>query len=130
GSEFRVNTYTVGSQNFAAVAMSASGAFVIVWQSDGQDGSGWGLYGQRYNSSGLPQGSEFRVNTETSGHQVYPRIAMNSSGQFVVTWETFPLGSSPQDVHAQRFDPLGVPVGSEFLVNTYTDGDQGDARPA
>ena len=39
----------------------------------GQDGSGWGVYGQRYNSSGVPVGGEFRVNTTTNGDQTRPQ---------------------------------------------------------
>ena len=39
------------------------GDFVIAWMSYLQDGSGHGVYAQRYNASGVPQGPEFRVNT-------------------------------------------------------------------
>ena len=30
------------------MAADAAGNFVVVWQSDGQDGSGYGVFGQRY----------------------------------------------------------------------------------
>jgi hypothetical protein len=40
---FLVNTYTTGSQSTPEVAINpATGTFVIVWASEGQDGSGWG----------------------------------------------------------------------------------------
>ena len=39
-AEFRVNTNLGGSQNEPAIATFASGAFVVVWRSEGQDGSG------------------------------------------------------------------------------------------
>ena len=39
---------------------------------DGQDGSGHGIYGQRYAADGTPVGSEFRVNTFTTDDQVFP----------------------------------------------------------
>jgi hypothetical protein len=42
-----------------AVASDSIGNFVVVWQgSGGQDGSDWGVFGQRFNASGLPQGGE------------------------------------------------------------------------
>ena len=63
GGEFRVNTTTAGDQDVAAVAMDADGDFVVAWQSDGQDGSGCGVYAQRYSAAGVAQGGEFRVNT-------------------------------------------------------------------
>jgi len=42
GSEFQVNTYTTGAQYFPSVAMDATGNFVVVWTSSGQDGDGPG----------------------------------------------------------------------------------------
>ena len=69
GSEFQVNTYTPNAQMFPEVASDADGDSVVVWQSLGQDGSGWGVYAQRYNNAGVAQGSEFQVNTYTLGHQ-------------------------------------------------------------
>ena len=47
GAEFRVNTHTTGTQGTPAVAAVASGAFVVAWESNGQDGSGYGVYAQR-----------------------------------------------------------------------------------
>src|SRR5687768_577811 len=66
-AEFQVNTYTAERQNAPEVAMDADGDFVVTWQSYGQDGSSDGIYAQRFDSSGLPQGAEFRVNTYTTG---------------------------------------------------------------
>ncbi len=56
-NEFRVNTTTTGVQGKAVAAMDASGDFVVVWQSIGQDGSDSGIYAQRFNSSGVAQGA-------------------------------------------------------------------------
>ena len=46
GDEFLVNTYVVEDQKFPAIAMGEGGEFVTVWQSDGQDGSGYGIFGE------------------------------------------------------------------------------------
>src|SRR5262249_38745099 len=68
-SEFRINSYTTDtSQLFPRVTRSGTG-FIVVWQSDGQDGSGNGVYGQRYTSTGSTAGSEFRANTYTTSEQ-------------------------------------------------------------
>lgn len=47
GEEFRVNTYTTGWQSFPAIAGFPGGGFVVAWQSEGQDGSGSGIFAQR-----------------------------------------------------------------------------------
>ena len=86
-TEFQVNTYTPDNQENPKVATDAAGDYVVVWQSNGQDGSGYGIYAQLYNKSvRRPQGSEFQVNTYTSDNQENPSVAMDSAGDFVVAW--------------------------------------------
>ena len=65
GVESRVNTYTIGGPEASSAGMDAAGDFVVVWNSDYQDGVRAGVFGQ---SSTPPArlGREFRVNTYTS----------------------------------------------------------------
>jgi hypothetical protein len=119
GSEFQVNTYTENAQGVASVAMNATGNFVIAWQSMYQDGSGTGVFAQRYDSSGNKVGSEFQVNSHTDDGQYNPKVAMDLDGNFVITW-TSNNQVSYADVFAQRYGSSGNKVGSEFQVNTYT----------
>ena len=118
GSEFRVNTHLPNDQIEASVAMDANGNFVVTWSSSLQDGSSYGVYAQRFSASGAAQGSEFRVNTATTGDQSLSRVAMDASGNFVVTWTNYNTNSG--DIWAQRYDSSGVAQGSNFQVNTYT----------
>ena len=120
GSEFRVNTTTVGNQGDTSVAMADDGDFVIAWISNGQDGSGFGIYAQRYNAAGLMQGGEFRVNTFTPGMQRFPSVAMDADGDFVVTWESQIQDGNGFGIYAQRYNTAGVTQGGEFRVNTFT----------
>jgi len=124
GGEFRVNTYTTDRQYGPAIAMDSAGDFVVAWESEGQDGSGEGVYAQRYSAAGVPLGGEFRVNAWTTDYQSTPAIAMNSAGDFVIAWQSGQDGSG-SGVYAQRYSAAGVPQGGEFLVNTYTTGSQG-----
>jgi Ca2+-binding RTX toxin-like protein len=124
GSEFRVNTTTINSQLDSAITGLAAGGFVVTWMSLGQDGSGYGIYAQRYGSNGVAQGSEFRVNTYTADAQLYPSIAALTDGGFVVTWESWDQDGSLEGIYAQRYDSNGAVQGSEFQVNTYTTNSQ------
>lgn len=125
GPEFRVNTYTTDRQGAPSVATDSAGNFVVVWYSKDQDGSGYGIFGQRYLSSGTPQGPEFRVNTFTPGDQLNPTIAADPSGNFVVVWaEHAGLDGSGYGVFGQRYAASGTALGSEFRVNTYTTSHQ------
>jgi hypothetical protein len=127
GPDFPVNSFTTGNQRKPSVAMDATGNFVVVWMSVGQDGSGSGIFGQRFDAAGALRGSEFRVNSYTTNNQQYPSVALEVSGRFVVAWSSYGQISS-DDVLAQRFDAAGSPLGTEFLVNTFTTEAQG--RPA
>jgi Secretion system C-terminal sorting domain len=124
GSEFLVNTFIPYTQRSPSIAMDSDGDFVIAWMSDGQDGDGLGVYAQRYNSSGLAQGTEFLVNTYTTSGQFAPSIAMDSDGDFVIAWDSFGQDGSYEGIYAQRYNNIGVTQGSEFLVNTYTTSSQ------
>jgi acetyltransferase-like isoleucine patch superfamily enzyme len=123
GSEFKVNTQTYHDQKGPSVAMDADGDFVITWQTH-SDGSGWGVKAQLFESSGIPVGSEFLVNTYTYHEQRNPSVAMDEDGDFVITWQSYMQDSSENGVYAQRFDSSGNPMGSEFQVNTYTPSSQ------
>ncbi len=124
GSEFQVNTHTTGYQMHPAVAADGSGNFLVVWESGYQDGSGPGVFGQRFSSAGGPLGNEFRVNTFTTSAQYWPAVAADGSGNFVVVWQSYAQDGSFNGVFGQRFDSPGAPVGSEFQVNTYTTNQQ------
>jgi hypothetical protein len=118
GAEFRVNTATAGTQYRPTTAVDPRGGFVVVWA--GQDGSAFGVFGQRYDASGAPLGGEFRVNTYTADWQYAPQVAMAADGRYLVAWSSFDQDGDSWGVYAQGFDPAGAPVGGEFQVNTYT----------
>jgi Ca2+-binding RTX toxin-like protein len=99
GSEFRVNTYTTSDQDVPSVIVLNDGGFVVVWESLGQDGSGDGIYGQRYDADSNPAGSEFRVNTYTDSYQQGASLAALSGGGFVVTWMSSGWSSPIELVH-------------------------------
>lgn len=124
GGEFLVNSHTADSQGFADVAMDAAGNFVVAWDSYGQDGHSYGVFGQRFDSSGGMIGGEFSLNTYTTGFQWNARVGMAPSGGFVVTWASDGQDGSYEGVIARLFDSSGSPVGGEFQVNTYTFGPQ------
>lgn len=122
--ELIVNTEVTGGQNIPAVAL-ADGGFVVAWQSG--DASFGGIKGQIFNASGNKVGVEFLINTQTLNNQFRPAISALADGRFVVSWvdTSGTLGDSDgTSVKAQVFGANGVKIGSEFLVNTQTLGDQ------
>ena len=108
------------TQAYPAIAMENSGNFVITWY-DWRNGSDRNIYAQRYDSSGTPIGTNFKVNDDVgAAQQFYPVIAMDGSGNFVITWEDYRNGEYPSynsDIYAQRYNSAGTTLSSNYKVN-------------
>jgi cysteine-rich repeat protein len=130
GSQFQVNSYTTGAQTSPVVAADAAGNAVVVWQSAGSaasDTDNASIHGQRYNVAGAALGAEFQVNAYTTGLQSAPGVATSQGGSFLVVWGSaggFGSDTSAGSIQGQRYEANGVPVGTQFQLNTYTTGFQ------
>ncbi len=116
-SNFRVNDDTgVSEQGYPSIAMDGSGSSLICWE-DERNGDN-DIYAQRYNASGTPQGSNFRVNDDTGvSEQGYPSIAMDPSGsRFVIVWTDFRNPDGDPEIVAQKY-VNGSPVGNNVQIN-------------
>ena len=126
GGPFPVNSYTTERQVRPAVSADANGNFVVAWESFAQDApANYGVFVQRFDGSGTPQGAEFRVNSYTAdyfGNQSLPTVGSDAAGNFLVVWvdhfEFF--GLEDHSLQGQRFDAAGVPQGTQFQVNAAT----------
>jgi len=107
------------------VTALADGGFVAAWEYDGQDGSGTGVYGQRYDADGNAQGAGFRINTTTADDQLDPSVTALSNGGFVVAWQSAYQDGSAEGVYAQRFLPPGAVRGT-YWDDTIEGGEGAD----
>jgi hypothetical protein len=119
-SEFQVNTYTMLNQMRPSVAGLSDGKFVVTWQSNGQDGDSYGIYGQMFNPDGSRFSSEFQVNTYTADSQYGSSVAGLSDGKFVVIWQSRYQDGDEYGVYGQMFNADGSKYSPEFQINTYT----------
>lgn len=120
-----VNTTTTGNQQLSTVAMAQDGSYVVVWTSNGQDGSGDDIYGQRFDASGATIGAEFRINVETNSNQRNPSVSMDQSGNFVVAWASENQDTSQYGIYYRRFDSTGQALdATDQRANDTIIGDQ------
>ncbi len=124
GGEFPINATTADEQAAPDVAGLEDGGFVVVWRSFAQDGSGYGVYGQRYDASGNAVGGEFAVNTHVTDDQLDPVVTALADGGYVVVWSSMLQDGFSHGVYGQRYDAAGNPDGGEFLINTFVSGQQ------
>lgn len=115
GGDTQVNTFVPGIQSSPAIAVNA-GEYLITWSSQEQDSNGFGIYGQRFTTSGIPVGNEFRINTTTAGDQFNPSVVSLGADGYSVVW-TSQTASGGFNVMGQRLSNAGQPIGGEFQVN-------------
>ncbi|OHC78203.1 MAG: hypothetical protein A3G18_05400 [Rhodospirillales bacterium RIFCSPLOWO2_12_FULL_58_28] len=124
-SEFQVNTYTTSDQFKSSVTALSDGGFFVSWQSLGQDGSGYGIYGQRFDVNSNKVGSEIQINSWTTGDQSTTMVAALVNGGYVVAWASMGQDAAATNgAYARVFDAAGNAVTGEFQVNVGTAGTQ------
>jgi uncharacterized protein (UPF0248 family) len=97
--EFKANS-TRQDTSLSSVTVNSMGEFVIAWNANGY-GSGVNVYVQMYDSEGVSQGGEIRINHSILGHSYSPEVAMSDDGTFFVSW-TQTVGNSTE-IFARRF---------------------------
>ena len=123
GTSVRINLkvnddFGSADQRTPAIAMDRTGNFVITWDDDRSGLFDYDIYAQRYDLTGIPQSSNFRVNTGSAFSQRNPAIAMNGAGEFVVSWTDYRInGSNNPDIYARRYSSSGTPLSDDFKVN-------------
>lgn len=124
-----VDHYSRGVQRHPQIVVD-NGAFLVAWTDDvlpqceigGPDIRAKWL---AFDASGI--GEAFKVNTETIDHQRDPSMALLADGRVIIAWQDFSgRGGDPCSgaIKAQMFDPHGMKVGAEFLINSTTEGRQ------
>jgi hypothetical protein len=142
-SAFDANTDSTNIKSLADVSgcngSTNGGNYIVTWDSDTQDGSGKGVYGQLFNKNDQkiipsicslpacnPTTGEFRVNQSTINNQTNSRVSMSDDGSFVVTWQSNHSGDN--NIYARRFQSNGNPLagsdGNEFQVNSSVANEQ------
>jgi hypothetical protein len=57
-SEQKVNNTTSGDQKNASLTALTGGGWVVTWESNAQDGSGYGIFQRKYNADGSTLGQD------------------------------------------------------------------------
>jgi len=107
-----------------SVSMDNSGNFTVVWK-DARDGN-YNIYGQIYDNTGSPSGSNFRIDQCTGTESRYdPDVSMDGN-YFTVVWED---ARCYRSTYKRRYNTNGTPVGNEVMVNDI-DGTRNQESPA
>lgn len=134
--ETPASVYRKDAQEYPAVGVAASGAFVVAWQSINQEmtaeqtGSSWGVYARRFavdpagGGVAAAQPVEFRVNQTVDGPQRFPAVGVDESGRFTIAWQSIRQDGGSWGVLARSYGADGTAEGGEAVVNAFTTGPQ------
>lgn len=124
-----VNTRLTGAQCNPAVTVTPAGDFIVVWSSYyGSSGRSNEVMARRFDRTGAPlDAKEFQVNVTSAGNQTEPAVAFGA-GCFIVVWQG--PGPTGTDIFARLFDPNGIALTDEVLVNAPVFGHRAFPRVA
>ncbi|HEV2846990.1 MAG TPA: hypothetical protein VG477_19190, partial [Thermoanaerobaculia bacterium] len=111
--------------NVDAVSQGAKG-FLVAWSS--VTGSTFRILVQPFDLFANPRAGAFQVNQSETQSRAHPRLAVQDSGEALVTWIDA-RESGNFDVWARRVSDLGALRGPEFRVETDNSGEAGGAVP-
>ncbi len=123
GSEALLSTLSSGEATDvnADVAALRGGGYVVAWRSRNSTGtdSSFNIQARRVSAAGVPQGSQFQVNSATNQAEKEPAVVELADGGFLVVWIN-------PEVSGRRFDASGSAVGGDFQINTNAAGGESD----
>ena len=88
GAIQRVNQTASRNQMYPDVAVSPNGRIMVVWESEGQDGDGTGVYGRMFGANGAGESGEILISQTTAGNQNRPKAVNLGGERFMVSWIT------------------------------------------
>ncbi len=116
GGNFKLNNDNSRFSSSFSVGMDGSGNIIVVWE-DYRDDDKLDVFGQKFSQDGTALGNDFKVNNDHgNNYQFDPKIAVNSSGDFVVVWSDY-RDHEYGDVFAQLYSSDGTTIGNNFKVN-------------
>jgi hypothetical protein len=122
---FRVNVQGANDQENPRVALLKNGGAAFVWQG--------GLEGYQHifarflnNNNTFLTTTDVLVSKFTNNFQINPAIATLNNSNVVIVWASYDQASSNsmQDVYGQILSPAGVAIGTNFLINQFTNYNQ------
>jgi hypothetical protein len=122
---FEVSSIRFSSITQPSIAMSMEGHFIVTWDGDPNLAKEDDIHARMFDPNGSAISEQFIVNTTTEGPQKNPQVAMNNHDQFIIVWDSkIDPDINERDIFARRFNNSGIPIGDEFQINTFSEGDQ------
>ncbi|MBZ0198476.1 MAG: T9SS type A sorting domain-containing protein [Ignavibacteriaceae bacterium] len=127
GGEILVNQISTGIQEKPSVAMSESGKVLVAWSSYISNQNSSDIFARLFQLN-VAATNELLVNSTTINAQTDPAVAVNNSGDFVITWASWDQDGGDRGVYRRKFSSSGIILTNEILVNQTTAYSQAKPR--
>ncbi|MCK4250150.1 T9SS type A sorting domain-containing protein [candidate division WOR-3 bacterium] len=108
GASFVVNNVS-GSCYGPSISVDSSGRTVVTW-SDNHEYNEHRIYGQIYDDTGNPVGTNFPISDSSQTTPMISDVSLSSKKEFIAVWVF------NYDIWCQRLDSLGNKIGGNFKV--------------
>lgn len=123
-SEELVHNQSVDHEQSAPSADTvADSGYVVTWENSDAQGD-IDIVARLFDTSGAAVSDEVAVNTTSAGWQNAPDLASDSTGKFVVVWQSYAQDGDVEGVYYSRFDADGTALSEEIQVNQTTEYEQ------
>lgn len=123
-----LNPTRLGNQTEPYAVQLSNGNIAVTWMTDQSELSynNTELLMMVFDESGRPLTSQVMVNGDIANDQGPGKLVALPDGSFIVAWQTFDLDVDGRGaaIAAQRYDDMGNPIGTNFIVNESAEGDQ------
>lgn len=127
GDDFQINTFTTGAEAEPDAVLGLNGQVLVVWKDAEEAGDDREIRGRLFRQNLTAQGSDFRINTFTTGVQDNVKAGDYGLFGFFVVWES--EGGVGNDIDFRSIQGRIVTGndqfnGSQFQLNVWTAGGQ------
>jgi hypothetical protein len=112
GGDFRADAGDAREIWHLALAVNASGRFVVAWEADKSDNPE--VMARFFDRGGEALGVPIVANPTTAGRQRRPDALATRDGDFLVVWQSSLRSAGVRSIMGQLYSPAGARIGNEI----------------
>ncbi|HEY3352807.1 MAG TPA: hypothetical protein VGQ83_06135 [Polyangia bacterium] len=127
GAEIIIQPLGTGLYSEAPNLAATPDGYFVVFADDPTAAGDTDIFVRFVATSGVAGVPAYRVTTSTTGDQTDPAVAAAPDGRALVVWtdgQSRPEDTEPASIRGRLLQPLGLPLGADFAVNTTTTRNQ------
>jgi hypothetical protein len=118
GGAIQVDTVSGAIGLAPALAVDPDASFLIAWVSRvGTDDSNTSIYGRVFGASGAPLAAPFAVTSNTVGPQLWPTVATDGQGSYLVAWQSHTSDPGHARIDGQIVSKAGGLLGKRQAIS-------------